>query len=114
MLWTQNNSNWSERRFGNEFSLGTTGRFIYSNLTAGQFSAGQQTTAGKAFAIDVSAFYRKQTVFLNKDAIVSAGANFSNIGTKIGYVDGAVKQFLPTKPLWKGFIVIKEAWQMLK
>ncbi|TKC13005.1 type IX secretion system outer membrane channel protein PorV [Pedobacter polaris] len=84
------------KRFGNEFSLGTTGRFIYSNLTSGQFSAGQQTKAGKAFAVDVSAYYRKQTVMFNKDAIISAGANFSNIGTKLGYVDGVQKQFLPT------------------
>ncbi|RZL48322.1 MAG: type IX secretion system outer membrane channel protein PorV [Pedobacter sp.] len=84
------------KRFGTEFSLGTTGRFIYSNLTTGHFSAGQQTRAGKAFSVDVSAFYTKQTVLLGKDAIVSAGANFSNIGTKLGYVDGAEKQFLPT------------------
>ncbi len=84
------------KRFGNELSLATTGRFIYSNLTSGQFSAGQQTTAGKAFAVDVSAFYKRQTVLFNKDAIVSAGANFSNIGTKISYVEGAPKQFLPT------------------
>lgn len=83
------------KRFGNELSLATTGRFIYSNLTAGQFSAGQETTAGKAFAVDVSAFYSKQTILFSKDAIFSAGANFSNIGTKIGYVKGAVKQFLP-------------------
>lgn len=84
------------RRFGSEFALGTTGRFIYSNLTSGQFSAGQQTEAGKAFAVDVSALYKKQTVLFNKDAIVSFGANFSNIGTKLGYVDGSPKQFLPT------------------
>lgn len=83
------------KRFGNELSLATTGRFIYSNLTAGQFSAGQETTAGKAFAVDVSAFYSKQTILFSKDAILSVGANFSNIGTKIGYVKGAVKQFLP-------------------
>lgn len=84
------------KRFGNEFSLGTTGRFIYSNLTSGQFSAGQQTRAGKAFAVDVSAYYRKQTVMFSKDAILAIGANFSNIGTKLGYVDGVAKQFLPT------------------
>jgi len=84
------------RRFGTEFSLGTTARFIYSNLTSGQFSAGQQTKAGTAFALDVSAYYRKQTVVFGKDAIVAAGANFSNIGTKIGYVDGGDKYFLPT------------------
>ncbi|MFD0940613.1 type IX secretion system outer membrane channel protein PorV [Pedobacter boryungensis] len=84
------------RRFGNEFSLGTTARFIYSNLTSGQFSAGQQTKAGTAFALDVSAYYRKQTVLFGKDAIVSTGVNFSNIGTKISYVDGGDKYFLPT------------------
>ncbi|MBB2145984.1 type IX secretion system outer membrane channel protein PorV [Pedobacter sp. LMG 31464] len=84
------------RRFGDEFSLATTGRFIYSNLTSGQFSAGQQTKAGTAFAVDVSAFYKKQTVVFGKDAIISAGANFSNIGTKISYADGGDKYFLPT------------------
>ena len=83
------------KRFGDEFSLGTTARFIYSNLTSGQFSAGQQTAPGKAFAVDVSAYYRKQTVLLGKDAIVSGGVNFSNIGTKLGYVQGSPKYFLP-------------------
>ncbi|RYG10672.1 MAG: type IX secretion system outer membrane channel protein PorV, partial [Chitinophagaceae bacterium] len=78
------------------FSLGTTGRFIYSNLTSGQFSAGQQTKAGTAFAVDVSAFYKTPTVLFGKDAIVSAGANISNIGTKVSYVDVGGEQFLPT------------------
>jgi len=84
------------KRFGDEFALGTTARFIYSNLTSGQFSSGQQTKAGKALAVDVSGYYKTQTVLLGKDAILSAGANFSNIGTKISYVDGGQKFFLPT------------------
>ena len=84
------------KRFGNEFSLGTTARFIYSNLTSGQFSAGQETKAGKAFALDVSAFYKKPTVLFGKDAILSAGLNISNIGTKMSYVDGGNDYFLPT------------------
>jgi hypothetical protein len=84
------------RRFGEEFSLGTTFRFIYSNLTSGQFSAGQQTKAGTAFAADVSAYYKKPTVIFNKDAIFSLGANISNIGTKVSYVDGGDRYFLPT------------------
>lgn len=84
------------RRFGDEFSLGTTLRFIYSNLTSGQFSAGQQTKPGTGFGVDVSGYYRKPTVMFNKDAIFSMGANLSNIGTKIGYVDGGTKYFLPT------------------
>lgn len=84
------------RRFGDEFSLGTAVRYIYSNLTAGQFSAGQQTNAGKALAVDISAYYRKQTFFLGYDAIVAAGINISNIGTKMSYVDAGDKYFLPT------------------
>jgi hypothetical protein len=84
------------KRFGNEFSLGTTARFIYSNLTSGQFSAGQETKAGTAFALDASAFYKKSTVLFGKDAILSAGLNLSNIGTKMSYVDGGNEYFLPT------------------
>lgn len=84
------------RRFGSQFSLGTSFRLIYSNLTSGQFSAGQQTKAGKAFAVDVSGYYKNQTVMFGKDAIVSFGANFSNIGTKVSYVDDGPQFFLPT------------------
>ena len=84
------------RRFGEEFSLGTSFRFIYSNLTSGQFSAGQQTKAGTGFGVDVSGYYKKPTVMFGTDAIFSLGANISNIGGKIGYVDGGSKYFLPT------------------
>ncbi len=84
------------RRFGEEFSLGTTARFIYSNLNSGQVSAGQETRAGKAFAVDVSAFYKNPTVLFGKDAIFSIGLNLSNIGTKLGYADGGRDYFLPT------------------
>lgn len=84
------------RRFGEEFSLGTTFRFVYSDLTLGNFSAGQQTKPGKAFAADVSAYYKKPTIIFNKDAIFSLGANIANIGTKVSYVEGGSKLFLPT------------------
>lgn len=84
------------RAFGESFSLGSSVRFIYSNLTSGQFSAGQETRPGTAAAMDVSAFYKKPTVVFGKDAIVSGGINISNIGSKISYVDGGDKSFLPT------------------
>jgi hypothetical protein len=84
------------RRFGEEFSMGTTFRFIYSNLASGQFSAEQQIKAGTAFAADISAYYKKPTVIFNKDAIFSLGGNISNIGTKVSYAEGGDKYFLPT------------------
>ncbi|AMQ01305.1 membrane protein [Pedobacter cryoconitis] len=84
------------RRFGDSFSLGTSVRYIYSNLAAGNFGVGQQSKAGKSLAVDVSAYFKKPTYMLGHDAIVSAGANISNIGTKMSYVDGGQSAFLPT------------------
>lgn len=84
------------KRFGESFSLGTALRYIYSNLSSGQFVAGQETRAGSALAVDVSAYYKKPTIFLGSDAILSGGINISNIGTKISYISGGEgKNFLP-------------------
>lgn len=84
------------RRFGESFSLGTAVRYIYSNLSSGQFNSGQETHAGTAVAVDISGYFKKPTIFLGTDAILSAGINISNIGTKVSYVDaGENKNFLP-------------------
>ena len=85
------------RRFGETFSLGTAVRYIYSNLTAGQSVAGQDASAGNAFAVDVSGYIKKPAQFLGTRAILSAGINISNIGTKISYLSSKEnKSFLPT------------------
>ncbi len=82
------------RRFGDNFSLGTTARFIRSNLTTGQIGGSQQK-AGSAVAVDVSAFFKKPTVLFGKDAILSAGLNLSNIGTKMSFAETQNRRFLP-------------------
>lgn len=82
------------RRFGENFSLGTSVRYISSNLTSGQISGSQQK-AGTAFAVDVSAYFNKPTVMFGKDAILALGLNLSNIGTKVNFAETAVKPFLP-------------------
>lgn len=84
------------RQLDASFSLGTSLRYIYSNLTSGQFSSGQQVSPGNAVAVDVSAYFKKPTIFLGTDAIVSAGLNISNIGTKLSYSDRGTSYFLPT------------------
>lgn len=84
------------RQMSESFSLGTSLRYIYSNLTSGQFSSGQQTKPGTAVAVDVSAYFKKPTIFLGTDAILSAGLNISNIGTKMSYSDAGDGSFLPT------------------
>lgn len=82
------------RKFGENFSLGTSARFIRSNLTSAQIGGSQQK-AGVAVAVDVSAFFKKPTVLFGKDAILSAGLNLSNIGTKMNYAETQNRRFLP-------------------
>lgn len=84
------------RSFGQEFSLGTSLRYIYSNLAAGQVSASGQVRGGQAVAVDVSGLYKTSASLFGKEAILSAGANISNIGTKMSYSDGGENFFLPT------------------
>ncbi|WP_231458768.1 MULTISPECIES: type IX secretion system outer membrane channel protein PorV [unclassified Pedobacter] len=84
------------RNFGKEFSLASSLRYIYSNLASGQFSSTGQVRAGNALGIDVAGLYKTPTTMFGKNAIVSAGANISNIGTKMSYSDGGENYFLPT------------------
>jgi len=84
------------RNFGPEFSLGSSLRYIYSNLSSGQFSGGQQVRGGNAIAIDISGLYKTETTLFGKSTVLSAGANISNIGTKMSYLDGGENYFLPT------------------
>ena len=83
------------RNFGEEFSLGTSLRYIYSNLASGQFASGQ-VRGGNAIAIDVSGLYKTSSNLFGKPTIFSAGANISNIGTKMSYSDNGQGFFLPT------------------
>ncbi len=83
------------RNFGEEFSLGTSLRYIYSNLASGQFASGQ-VKAGNAVAVDVSGLYKTPGNLFGKPTIFSAGANISNIGTKMSYSDAGQSFFLPT------------------
>lgn len=85
------------RKFGEEFSLGLTGRYIRSDLSNQSFAIGssQQTKAGNAAAVDVSLFYRKPIQEFGSDASFAFGANISNIGTKIGYANYGSQFFLP-------------------
>ncbi len=83
------------RNFGYNLSLASTFRYIYSDLTSGQFVSGQDTRPGTAVAMDLSGYYKNNTVIFNTEALFSAGINISNIGSKLSYVDGGNRQYLP-------------------
>jgi hypothetical protein len=83
------------RKFGRNFSLGLTLRYIHSGLSSGAVSNGQQAQAGNAIATDVSAYFSKPVQQFGKDAQLSFGANFSNIGTKMSFSSTGQRYFLP-------------------
>ncbi len=81
--------------FGDEFSLGSSVRYIYSNITAGQYVVSGQTHTGNAIAVDVSGLYKVPTQWFGTSTLVSAGLNISNIGTKMSYGNSEQSLFLP-------------------
>jgi hypothetical protein len=84
-------------RINDVLSLGIAGRFIYSDLTQGQYVQGAETPAGISFAIDLSTYYEKEISLGSKEGSLAWGINISNIGSKMSYSETAVsKNFIPT------------------
>lgn len=85
------------RKFSEYISGAVAARFIYSNLTMGQYVLGMATKPGTSVAADVSVYYERDVDLFNTDAIVTWGVNISNIGSKISYSDDNLqKDFIPT------------------
>jgi hypothetical protein len=85
------------RKFSEEISGAVAARFIYSNLTQGQFVQGAETSAGTSIAADAAVYYKKEVDLGNIGSEVTWGINLSNIGNKISYSKTAVKKdFIPT------------------
>ena len=75
-------------------SVGTTLRYIHSNLTGSLITNNQESRPGKSVAADIGMYYTKP--LSSKNATLALAAVISNIGAKISYSDGINKDFLPT------------------
>lgn len=85
------------RKFSEVISGAVAARFIYSNLTQGQFVQGAETNAGTSIAADAAVYYKKEVDLGNIGGEVTWGINLSNIGNKISYSKTAIKKdFIPT------------------
>lgn len=75
-------------------------RYILSDIFSGASgNAGTTTTdlkAGQSFAADVSFYYNKTFLQSRKESNIAYGINISNIGSKISYDGGEIKDFIPT------------------
>lgn len=78
------------RYLADNFIMGMTGRFIYSNLTGG---TDEDSHAGKAVAADISGTYFKEFKS-SMPGLLTLGFNISNIGSKISYSEDN-KDFIP-------------------
>lgn len=84
-------------QLGENLSAGLTGRFIHSNLLSNTAStSGTEGQAGISGAADVGIYYTKDIVFNGNEGNWSFGANISNIGAKITYLDERQADFIPT------------------
>src|SRR5690606_28962361 len=82
------------RKLTEEFSIGITTKYIFSNLT-GAFT-GNEAQAGHSVAADLGVFYTKQIERSARNNTLSLGAAISNIGAKISYTNGDNADFIPT------------------
>jgi len=81
------------RKLSERFSASLTGKYVNSNLAAGQEVSGVVLEAGQAFAADLGFTYRNDDT-KNGNAF-AIGAAISNIGSKITYTQDTVRDFLP-------------------
>lgn len=82
------------RKLSDNFSSGISLRYIYSNLTGGQYISGNQAThAGRTVAADISFYYQKE-MGAKKD-LLAVGMNISNIGARISYTESTDRDFIP-------------------
>jgi len=72
-------------------------RFINSDLGNGSVgSGGTEMYPGRAFAADVSSYYRTPITLQNGEGKLAFGLNISNIGSKISYDQNETSNFIPT------------------
>lgn len=85
------------RKFGPNFSLGLSLRYIRSSIVrSGASIGGANGKVGNAIATDVSLYYRKQVEQFGTNGTFSFGTNISNIGSKMTYYNTGQAYFLPT------------------
>ena len=85
------------RSIFNRFSVGITGKLIYSNLAAGiQLPGGSIISHRTGGAADISFTYKTPLNIVRWKSNLQLGLAFSNLGSKINYIDNSIDQdYLP-------------------
>jgi len=84
------------RKLSDNFSVSIGGKFIYSNLAAGQRVGAVEIKPGTAGAADFGLTYKKDIEVSGNSSDLTVGLAITNLGTKISYTNSANKDFIPT------------------
>lgn len=85
------------RLLGKGFSTGLALRFIYSNLAAGQVTAGVTAQPALGASADITFYYEKDIKVGDLNSKLSLGLVFNDIGSKITYTQSTVRDFIPMR-----------------
>jgi len=84
-------------KLSRNLSAGVALRYIYSNLTGGQFVQGFQSRPGQSVAADIGLYYRSEEFDAgDMDARWTWGISMTNLGSKISYTESGEADFIPT------------------
>ncbi|MDX9931223.1 MAG: type IX secretion system outer membrane channel protein PorV [Bacteroidales bacterium] len=83
------------RKFSDYIGGAMALRYIYSNLTGGIYVNGAQSKPGQSVAADIAFYYEKDIDMGKTPAVLSFGADISNIGVKITYTENQDRSFIP-------------------
>jgi hypothetical protein len=83
------------RKLSDNFSAAISGKFIYSNLAAGNVVGGEVINPGIAGAADISFTYNKEIKLNNTETNLTVALAMTNIGSKISYTNSRYRDFLP-------------------
>lgn len=85
------------RKLSQNFGLGISTRFIYSNLSGNiTSSGGTEAKAGISVGADIGLYYQKPIFVGSKDGTWSWGLAITNIGPKITYNSAEDLDYIPT------------------
>lgn len=83
------------RKLSEKLSAAVTGKFIYSNLAAGNIVNGEVIEPGIAGAADFSMTYKTPIKVSKGESDLTIGLAITNIGSKITYTNSLFRDFLP-------------------
>jgi hypothetical protein len=83
------------RKLSEKLSAAVTGKFIYSNLAAGNIVNGEVIEPGIAGAADFSMTYKTPVKVSKGESDLTIGLALTNIGSKITYTNSLFRDFLP-------------------